>query len=341
MNTTFNKEVYETTIRNVFIKALNSDALKYSAFKNGNHRLKAILRAQKYVPGGCFCENINALCCIATINGCRDIEENGKKKRVGVIRIGKNELLIDFTSLTERHHPFTGVCGDNAYKSINSDVYVKSEILDSSKSLLQLFEADEICGKKCLLRYTVPAFNERGERTNIIVLDALWTEDNEEYANDDNMNALLYHDSSLDEPFYPIDDEEEYYTDTGDDSENQELHEGFDDGEDCYESKEDDCIEHTTDDNDEANISYSLMKSQLFAMEFILKYPMAAAAIPCDIYTKDGVFVAQEYGQRQAEIVADVFKEYKKYFENRLKELKQRQYNNGFLISPSASVLDF
>lgn len=345
MVTTFNEKEYTKRVRNAFIKALNSDALKYSTFKKGEHKRRATQRAHNYVPGACLCENIVALACVATINGYRDIEENGRKKRVGILKVGKNELLIDFVSLMECQHPYTGVCGENAYKSVNSDIYIKSEIIDSSKNLLQLFEDDEMVGKKCVLRYSVPTVNERGEKTCVIVLDALWTEEFEEKADEEeNMDYPMYHDPSLDEPLYEDDEdeEEEEEDDTFEGSDDDDIPEDFDE-DDAFEDDEEDNFDHTIadDDSDGMGIRYALMKSQIFAFEYILKYPMAAASIPCDVYTMDGVFIGQEYGQRQAEIVADVFKEYRRYFENRLKELKQRQCNNCLLISPSANVLDF
>lgn len=345
MITTFNEKEYTKRVRNAFIKALNSDALKYSTFKKGEHKRRAIQRAHNYVPGTCLCKNIDALACVATINGYRDIEENGRKKRIGILKVGKNELLIDFASLTECHHPFTGVCGDNAYKSVNSDIYIKSEIIDSSKNLLQLFEDDEMVGKKCVLRYAIPAINEHGEKTNVVVLDALWAEDYEEKDDEeDNMDYPMYHDPSLDEPLSEDDEEEEEDGDTDEEDDGEELPEDFEDDKDLeYDDDEDNNFDYTIADDDCEGVSirHALFKSQIFALEYILKYPMAAAAIPCDIYTMDGAFVGQEYGQRQAEIVADVFKEYRRYFENRVKELKQRQCDNYFLISPSANVLDF
>lgn len=334
MTTTFNEKEYTKRVHKAFIKALNSDALKYSTFKNDEHKRRATQRAHNYVPGACLCENIDALCCIATINGYRDIEKNERKKRVGILKVGKNELLIDFASLTERQHPYTGVCGDNAYKSVNSDVYIKSEILESSKSLLQLFEDDEMAGKKCVLRYAIPAINERGEKTDVIVLDALWADENEDN-NEDDIDYPIFHDSSLD---YTIDAQDNDKGVSAPDESDNQFNEDFeheDDGEDSFE------FTICSEDGDSIAIRHALIKSQIVAMEFILKYPMAAAALPCDIYTEDGTYIGQEYGQKQAEIINDVFKEYKKYFENRLKELKHRQYNNGFLISPSANVINF
>lgn len=330
MITTFNEKEYTKRVHNAFIKALNSDALKYSTFKNGEQKRRATQRAHNYTIGACLCENIDALCCIATINGYRDIEENGRKKRVGILGVGKNELLIDFASLTERHHPFTGVCGDNAYNSVNSNTYIKSKLLNNDKNILQLFEDDDMAGSKCVLRYSIPTVNERGEKTNVIVLDALWLDGDEEKTDDDGEVELpMFHDSSLDESLY----EEDKVTDDTDIDEDSDV-EDFDD---------EDGFDYTIadDDNEGVAIRYALLKSQIFLLEYILKYPMAAAAIPCDVYTFDGTFIGQDYGSRQAEIVAEVFKEYRRHFENRLMELKQRQYNNHLLLSPYSTVLDF
>lgn len=343
MITTFNEKEYTKRVRNAFIKALNSDALKYSTFKNGDHKRRATQRAHNYVPGACLCENIDALACVATINGYRDIEENGRKKRVGILKVGKNELLIDFSTFTESQHPFTGVFGDNAYKSVNTDVYVHNEIHNSARSLLEVFDDDEMIGKKCVLRYTIPVFNEHGEKNDAIFLNALWSEESEENVNEkDDMDYPMFHDTSLDEPLYI--EEAEGDTDADNESEKQDLPEELEEDGD-YESEDyikDGCDYTISDDDyDGISIRYALMRSQLMVMEFILKYPMAAAAIPCDIFTPDGTYIGQEYGPRQAEIVAKVFKDYKDYFMNRLHELKDRQRNNGYMIPSEYSMLEF
>lgn len=345
MITTFNEKEYAKKVRNAFIKVLNSDTLKYSTFRDGEQKHKANQRAHKFVPGASMCENADTLCSIATINGYRDIEKNGKTKRVGVLKVGKSELLVDYESLTERLHPFTGIHGDNACKSVCTDSYIKSEILCNPKSLIQIFEDDDMVGKKCVLRYVIPAYNERGEKKNVVVLDALWTEDyQEEPESDDTEDYPIYHDHSLDEPLYVENEDEEDSDDEEEDDglEDVELPEDFDDDEE-YDDDGTDGYDYTIADEDSDGITcrHALMKSQIFILEYCLKYPMAAAAIPCDIFTGDGVYVGQEYGTRQAEIVEDVFKEYRSYFENRLQELKQRQHNNYYLTSPTTTILDF
>lgn len=332
MTTKFNEKEYKAEVRESFINVLNSDTLKFGTTNDKNQKYGAIIRADNYKPGASFCENIDSLCCEANICGYRDVVVNGRKKRCGVLMVGKHEVLLDYESLTQRLYPYTGVYGDDAYKSVDKSVYIKTTIRGTQKSLIEIFEDDAMLGEKVLLRHSFACYNERGEKVNAFILDALWSEYEEEYPLRDKLEFPIFHDKTLDvgeEDNEEYDDEEEPYDDEGD----------------FYEDIDSEDVEGNilseSEEWERLVMKYALVESQVIAFEYIVKYPTAAAAIPCNVYMEDGTFIGQEYGQRQAEIVAEVFKEYKKYFENRLHELKRYHSNAGFLATPYSDVLDF
>lgn len=324
----FNQEEYVRKVRNAFTKVLKSSAFKFNNYADEEHAEAARVRGKLYMPGRSLCENADAICFIATIGGTRSIYMDGKMRKYGVIMQGNQELLIDYSSLTDRLFPFTGKFGDDAYRSVNRCSFVRSKLYDSNNSLISIFENEENIGKECMVRYILPTYNSKGEKCYMVAMDALWCEDDEEDSQENDIDYEIYHDSTLDDASY-----------TGsyscDDESNASLEDYIDD-----DDIEDEC------DNDEIDVDmcvkYALMKSQVLLLEYIIKYPMAAAAISCEVFTTDDIYLGEMYGEQQAEIVDRVFNdEFRDVYELRLYELKKRLHVDGFLEYPSKEILWF